>query len=127
MKVWLCLLAALPLTATAADVEVEDPVEARQQADHDETLATGAWSLAHEDLGGGHHRLRLTLERLHTGDDGGARLLVRRWAERRLRAGGLAAYELIRYEEGVRSGWFVGRRYVEAELRLVRSVSFGEF
>ena len=127
MRHWSILLVVASLTASAAEFEHGESTGNPERPLAESSLPTGAWSLEHEDLGGGRHRLHLLLDRLHTGDDGSARLIVRRWAEQRLRAEGRAGYELLRYEAGVRSGWFVGRRYVDAELRFFSSSSFGGF
>ncbi|MCB1907748.1 MAG: hypothetical protein KDH15_10285 [Rhodocyclaceae bacterium] len=126
MKHWVALLALLSQVACAADSAAGAPQEVAGRTSQ-ELADSGSWHIEHEYLGGDRHRLHLQLNRLHTGDDGNARVLVRRWAENRLRAQGDAGYEMLRYEEGVRSGWFVGRRYAEAELRFYRSAAFGSF
>ncbi|MCB1894100.1 MAG: hypothetical protein H6945_15765 [Zoogloeaceae bacterium] len=127
MRHWSILLVVASLTASAAEFEHGESTGNPERPLAESSLPTGAWSLEHEDLGGGRHRLHLHLDRLHTGDDGSARLIVHRWAKQQLRAEGRAGYELLHYEEGVRSGWFVGRRYVDAELRFFSSSSFGGF
>ncbi|MCB1886687.1 MAG: hypothetical protein KDH20_03670 [Rhodocyclaceae bacterium] len=85
------------------------------------------WSVAHEDLGGGRHRLRFELATLHTGGDGEVRARVVRWAEAMVRHNGLAGYEIARMEEGIESGWFFGQRYAEVEVRFIASETFGVF
>ncbi len=131
----LLILALLPLAAAAdndASLDQQAPREASTQASQaderqQDELDTGRWSLEEQDLGGGRHLLRLALDRLHTGGDGDARMLVLRWAEQRARRQHMAGFELLRLEEGVRSGRFFGQRYATAELRFYSSAGFGSF
>lgn len=87
----------------------------------------GRWSMQHADLGGGRHRLRLALDRLHIGGDGEVRLLVTRWAEAFVRQRGLAGFRIVRLEEGVRPRWVFSQRYADAEVQFVESATFGMF
>ncbi|MCB1955028.1 MAG: hypothetical protein KDG55_05095 [Rhodocyclaceae bacterium] len=90
-------------------------------------LSLDRWSVAHEDLGGGRHRLRFELSTLHTGGDGEVRARVVKWAESMVRRQGLAGYQIARMEEGVDSGWFFGQRYAEIEVQFIASATFGVF
>jgi len=136
MKTPVLLVCALLPLAAAADYDAsldqqvsrEAPPQARQaEQEQTDEFDAGRWSLEHQDLGGGRHLLRLKLDRVHTGGDGDARMLVLRWAEERARKERMAGFDLLRLEEGVRSGWFFGQRYAEAEIHFYSSAGFGRF
>ncbi len=107
------------------------PAEAQQEAKPEPEgggwFSMEPWSVAHEDLGSGRHRLRFELATLHTGADGEVRMRVARWAAAMVRRNGLAGYEIARLEEGVESGWFFAQRYAEVEVRFIASETFGVF
>ena len=79
------------------------------------------WSIRELDLGDKRYHLSLELDGLHTGGDGDVRRIVARRAAAMARRQGLAGYEILKLEEGVRSGWLWGKRVAEAEYRLFES------
>lgn len=70
-------------------------------------------------------RLHLRMRTLINGGDGEARTAFNRSAREIVDAGGYAGYDVLRYEEGIDSGLFFGRRGASGEIRVVQSRAMG--
>jgi hypothetical protein len=70
-------------------------------------------------------RLELRMRALITGGEGEVGQVFRRSAQRIVDDGGYAGYSVIRFEEGVDSGFLVGRRSARGEIRIIRSQMLG--
>ncbi len=71
-------------------------------------------------------RLDLRMKRLATGGEGEARRIFRRNAEQLMSEGGFVSYEVLRYEEGIKSTRPFAHRFASGEIRLARSQTWPE-
>ncbi|AUN95545.1 hypothetical protein [Pseudazoarcus pumilus] len=71
------------------------------------------------------YRLELRMRTLITGGAGEARQAFLHGARQLVEDGGHAGFDVLRYEEGIDSGLFFGRRSARGEIRVVRSQMLG--
>ncbi|HLW04606.1 MAG TPA: hypothetical protein VKY38_03395 [Azoarcus sp.] len=118
----LLLLSACSVTPRDEHTPVEDEAVA---SDRSRDYLVGGWTIDVTFLGESRYRLNLRQRALTTGGDGEARRLFQDHAMQVAREQGFGDFSVLRYEEGVDSGLFFGRRFARGEVRLVRTDSWG--
>lgn len=96
---------------------VADDKLAKQPVD----LLIPGWSVQATQLDEDRYRIELRMRTLITGGDGEARVAFQRSAREIVDTGGFASYDVLRYEEGIDSGFLFGRRSATGVIRVVRS------
>lgn len=76
------------------------------------------WEGADQPVSNDVYRLSLRMKRFHTGGDGEALQVTRRYAEQLRAARGASAYTIVEYAEGIESTTPVARRIAEAIVKL---------
>ena len=108
-------------TAKTADT-LEEEQEPWVERDH---LLPG-WRLKVVQLEPELFRLELRMRPIHSSGDGEARQVFLRGARDLVASGGFAGYQILRYEEGLDSGLFFGRRNASGLIRMTRSHTWGQ-
>lgn len=88
-------------------------------------LLIPGWKVEVTQLDEDRYRLALRMRTLITGGDGEARTAFLRGARELVDAGGFAGFDVVRYEEGIDSGFLFGRRSASGVIRVVRSQTWG--
>lgn len=116
------LLTACSLPPREKRVHADDEVST---VDRSQDFLIDGWAIDVTLLSENRYRLTLRQRAVTTGGDGEARRLFRDHAEHVAREEGFGDFSVLRYEEGVDSGLFFGRRFARGEIRLVRADSWG--
>ena len=81
------------------------------------------WEVSEEQLAEDTYRLSLRMKRFHTGGDGEAQQVFRRWAERLQREAEAAGYQIRDFVEGIESSTPIARRYARGTVRVVHAAA----
>ena len=76
------------------------------------------WEGADQPVSNDVYRLSMRMKRFHTGGDGEAMMVARRYAEQLRVARGASAYTIVEYAEGIESSTPIARRVAEAIVKL---------
>jgi hypothetical protein len=79
------------------------------------------WEVQHERIGADRYRLSLRMKRFTTGGDGEAMQVMRRSAERMVREGGYADYQLLQFSQGIESNVPIAQRVSSGVIQLVKA------
>ena len=88
-------------------------------------LKVPGWEVKVTQLAEDRFRLDLRMRTVINGGDGEARVAFLRGAREIVDAGGYAGFDVMRYEEGIDSGLFFGRRGASGVIRVVESRTWG--